>query len=305
MSKEKYVSPAQKVQDICVVFEKFANKYAQYGYDKVFEDLLNSMMYLGSMGKLHEDDYKQASKLYGELELNSLILAVSDASEGFRDALGEIYMYIASRYKSSALGQFFTPQPIVDLMAAIVNVSDSDTPMKMGDTAGCGSGRNLLALARDIGAGRWKHWFEGVDIDLICVKMTVVNCQLQTIPAFVVHGDALSNVVWASYEIQLARHVTPTVTAWLGIIVKMPTSVCDTIEQAGTAGWKDDLYKQVNSQRVEALTNILEKETEKNAYQDSLQPEPDKDISPNNPKPVEARSKPRKGTPPTNQPALF
>lgn len=299
MAKTKIQQPVD-LSAVCASFDKFASKYASWGYDTVFEDLLNTMLYIGSHKTLFAVEYANACEKYGETELIELVLNITDASEGYRDALGEIYMDIASRYKSSALGQFFTPQNIVDLMAALVMPQDSETPMRMGDPGGCGSGRNILVMAKCIGEGRWRHCFEGTDIDMLCVKMTTINCFMNSVPALIFHGDALSNQIWNIFEVQLMRRDG----MWLPMVVKLPTSVCDAVEEATKEGYERKLLDNANAQRVERIVAIVEKEKEKNAFQDSLQPEPDKDINPNQTKPIAARSKPRKGTPPS-QPALF
>ena len=299
MAKTKIQQPVD-LSAVCASFDKFASKYASWGYDTVFEDLLNTMLYIGSHSELFEDEYKEACKKYGDTELMQLILTISDASEGFNDVLGAIYMDIRSRYKSAKLGQYFTPQPVVDLMALIVGVQPSETPMRMGDISGCGSGRNILTLAKGTGDGRWRHCFEGIDIDVLCVKMSTINCYLNTVPALLFHGDGLSGEVWTTYEVQLGRYAGK----WLPKVIKLPTSVCDAVEEATKEGYERKLLDRANAERVERLNAIVEKEKEKNAFQDSLQPEPDKDINPNQTKPIEARSKPRKGTPPS-QPSLF
>lgn len=54
-----------------------------------------------------------------------MFLALGDASEGFDDMLGEIYMEYVSRGQH---GQYFTPMNISDMMALCSGASGSEIP---------------------------------------------------------------------------------------------------------------------------------------------------------------------------------
>jgi type I restriction enzyme M protein len=87
------------------------------------------------------------------------------------DGLGIIYETIASRWKSSAMGQFFTPPTIVDFMV-MINVSGQEigTGKTVSDPT-CGSGRLLIAHHVHF-PGNYQY---GQDLDPICAKMSALN----------------------------------------------------------------------------------------------------------------------------------
>lgn len=250
---------SSKTNTALSAFEKFASKFGAWSWDVIFDDLLNTMLYLGSHKTLFADEYANACTKYEEQELLQLVFRVTDASAGYNDAIGEIYENIASSGKCSAFGQYFTPQHIVDLMALIVTPQDSDYSQSLADPSGCGSGRNLLVMAKHMGAGRWKHCFEGTDIDIICVKMTIINCLANTIPALVIHGNALSDETWALYEVQLVLRGG----AWLPIVVKHSNEVCDAVNEAAQKGVKQKLLAMANKKRIDRLMAIVEEEQKK------------------------------------------
>ncbi len=39
----------------------------------------------------------------------------------------------------------------------------------------------------------------GVDIDILCVQMCFIQCQLYGIPAKIVHGDSLTREFWSAW----------------------------------------------------------------------------------------------------------
>lgn len=107
------------------------------------------------------------------------------------DGLGLFYEEITSKYKSSRLGQFFTPQPVCDLMASITSyntatIDKKTVGMVVGDPC-CGSGRMLLAF----NAIKPHNHHYATDMDTICVKMTAINMCLHAIEGQVVCADAL------------------------------------------------------------------------------------------------------------------
>ena len=100
------------------------------------------------------------------------------------DYLGQVYeeQAVANQYA----GQFFTPEPVVELMAAITMPEVSDDAI-VHDPA-CGSGRMLVAGIRR----NRMATFVGTDTDLICVHMTALNCLVRNATTWVIHGNSLS-----------------------------------------------------------------------------------------------------------------
>lgn len=132
-------------------------------------------------------------------------------NEPFTDILGPAYMELASKWKQSSLGQFFTPQSIAVMMASLCGTA---TVVPGGLTRvldpACGSGCMLLSymtVIHQMGrADELKEFmFVGVDIDPVCADMTAVqviaNCnmhQLEVGELIVVRGDSLQP--WKAWQ---------------------------------------------------------------------------------------------------------
>lgn len=122
-------------------------------------------------------------------------IASDNEGEGFYDVLGDLYMELLSK---SRAGQFFTPQPLCDMMAQLnigPNLKDGET---VADNAGCGSGRMILAAAK---INRNAKFF-GTDMDLTCCKMTVLNMIINTLEGEVTWADALRMKHYGSWIIR-------------------------------------------------------------------------------------------------------
>lgn len=106
------------------------------------------------------------------------------------DALGTYYEILSSLHKRQAFGQFFTPEPICDLMAQITiyDEEQTDTIKTVNDPA-CGSGRTLLAAHCQL-KGRCIAYAE--DLDEMCAKMTVLNLFIHGVRGEVIHHDSLN-----------------------------------------------------------------------------------------------------------------
>lgn len=76
-------------------------------------------------------------------QLVKLLELIGDTSEGFCDPLGELYQQAISNGHN---GQYFTPEPICDMLSIMSGDTLSDG-QKVLDPA-CGSGRMLLAAAK-------------------------------------------------------------------------------------------------------------------------------------------------------------
>lgn len=106
-----------------------------------------------------------------------------DDSRG-NDLLGEFFQQEITHGRN---GQFFTPSHVSSMMAKIVR-GEEDRTLRVFDPA-CGSGRMLMAFARE---SIIPHYYYGIDIDLICVKMTAINLFLNGLRGEVICVDALA-----------------------------------------------------------------------------------------------------------------
>ena len=127
-------------------------------------------------------------------------------SEGWYDSLGHLYeMMYQSKNKASALGQFFTPDAVCDLMAKVTS-KDMEKPEKICDSA-CGSGRTLLAAFQN----HRTAYLIGEDIDSMSVRMCALNLMVHGARGQVLCHDSLSDPIhfnWG-YEINEIRYPFP------------------------------------------------------------------------------------------------
>lgn len=111
------------------------------------------------------------------------------------DALGMAYEVISSSSKASALGQFFTPKPVCDMMAQITGplkeVGERSTGLRVNDPA-CGSGRTLLSFNK-VAPGNLLY---ADDLDGICTKMAAINLALHGCKGQVCNVDSLNPSDW-------------------------------------------------------------------------------------------------------------
>ncbi len=105
------------------------------------------------------------------------------------DVLGDLFQG-AITYGEG--GQFFTPEPICDLMAQMTGTHEGKT---VHDPC-CGSGRLLLAAAK-IDRSRT---FYGQDIDLRCVRMTALNLGFHNLYGYVIWANSLTTEQRLTYR---------------------------------------------------------------------------------------------------------
>jgi hypothetical protein len=111
------------------------------------------------------------------------------------DYLGRVYeeQSIVNHYA----GQYFTPEPLVELMAAITMPDELPGTALVHDPA-CGSGRTLIAgIKRNRTAT-----FLGTDTDLTCVHMATLNCLVRNANSWIIHGNSLTLEAHGGYHVQ-------------------------------------------------------------------------------------------------------
>lgn len=179
----------QELREFNSLFFGFQYKYH---LSQVFDDLLTIIICALGQGT-QEPLYFETIKKYSREELDifcrlfaELMKIYADANEKeiWTDPLGEYYECLASNYKKSSFGQFFTPEPICNMMAQFL-ASD-----EFGQTINepcSGSGRMVLAF---------NHYSKGnyyvcEDLDPICCKMTAINMCMHEIRGEVHCHDAI------------------------------------------------------------------------------------------------------------------
>ncbi len=170
-----------------------------YGVHHVFPDFLEIAVCALSLGS-KEDHYLKIISKYKPKEVQlladaftSLVCEMDNDGDGLKDCLGDFFMEHVSFGRN---GQYFTPQPICDMMAMLTN------PNGVGKTVAdcaCGSGRTLLAAAR---ISRLNSFY-GADIDRTCCLMAVINFCLNGMTGEVAWMDSLSNRFYGGWQIDI------------------------------------------------------------------------------------------------------
>jgi len=179
-------------------FESIMEKLARrYGVSTVFSDFLTLVICAFSHGQM-EKQYLETIKRYNKPEaydfseaLASLVIEMTGDGSGMVDVLGKFYEENISHGHN---GQFFTPQPVCDMMARMMGASGSGK--RIADPA-CGSGRMLMAMAK-----LNRHaMFYGADVDANCAKMTAINLFLNGLFGEVAWMNSLTNKFYNAWEI--------------------------------------------------------------------------------------------------------
>lgn len=177
-------------------------RIAHQHFFKSFDDWLS----LAINAFLRDDDaYMAIMKTYGPRDprkdhpadhfARALGIWMNGMQQRPADYLGQVYeeQSIVNAYQ----GQFFTPEPIVELMAAITMPDELADEALVSDPA-CGSGRMLVA---GIKRNRFAT-FLGVDTDLTCIHMAALNCLVRNANTYLVHGNSLSLEAHGGYFVR-------------------------------------------------------------------------------------------------------
>lgn len=160
------------------LFEKVA--YRHGAYSTIFDDFLDysvaCFLTTGDPATANrlQNKYGTDYPVFREMFREWILLQdkMITADHHWYDALGCFYEVIASRWKSSAMGQFFTPPEICELMTMMQGITKEKTGKRerVYDPA-CGSGRMLLSTHAKA-PGNFQY---GGDLDPMCAKMTALN----------------------------------------------------------------------------------------------------------------------------------
>lgn len=171
----------------------------RHGAVQVFSDFLEMTVCTLQMGQA-EIRYSQLITRYDKSEMNTfswafaaLVNEMTGDGSGLIDVLGEYFMMEISHGQN---GQYFTPQPICDMMAGIIR---SEGPGRRVADCACGSGRMLLAAAKFDRSLR----FYGADITRECAHMTAINLCLNGLFGEVAWMDTLANKFFGGWKVDL------------------------------------------------------------------------------------------------------
>lgn len=179
-------------------FEDSFNSFAyRFGQGEVFIDFLDYVLLVMKWWEPNRDfSYfeKKYSDIYPKFAqmLELLSIASDNLGEGYRDALGDLFMELVSGGRN---GQFFTPDNVCDMMSqmTIPVVHDGENIL---DPA-CGSARMLLAA----GKRNRNAYFFGCDNDVTCCKMAVINLLQNTLQGEIALMNSLTMEYSKSWEV--------------------------------------------------------------------------------------------------------
>lgn len=140
-----------------------------------------------------KDEWAWFNECSGNKAYCDALLVLGELSEGYHDALGDMFM---ERISHGANGQFFTTEHICDMMAEIVGVKNDS----VCDPT-CGSGRFLLKgmqKSRDNGT---EPELYGCDLDHRCARMALLNICLNSGRGDIEWGNTLLLEIYKTYHI--------------------------------------------------------------------------------------------------------
>lgn len=166
-----------------------------YTMSKVFRDWVRLMLlalqrrdepYLEVMNRYPND--REKGEREADLFADAFAELMHQTQKYSTEMLGDCYMEIAGNYSVQGMGQYFTPQPICDMMASMTIPGSEEEEPRVADPA-CGSGRLLHSAAKILPA---TAHFTGVDLDSICAHMATLNLCFFNMNGVIIHGNALS-----------------------------------------------------------------------------------------------------------------
>ncbi len=185
------------------------------------------------------NQYKNPEKLAQLLTITMLAL-----EEKPQDFLGEIYM--RENFANKGTAQVFTPYHIAEFMADITASDNFEKEIKekgfikVSDPC-CGSGVMTIAMFEEIkkrGLNPQKvMWFQGVDIDITCVRMAYIQASILGIPGEVIHGNALSLECWL-------RLITPITLLNINMINQIYSKKPEAIKRTEIQDIKQERTKE-------------------------------------------------------------
>lgn len=188
--KEQFAIAASK--DVLKHLDTAADQ-AGFSRGQTFEDFL-TFVRCSLAGQTMEEEYLQTvAKGYAKGDegkrgidsvakaFGTLVMAMEKTGQ---DVLGDIF---TGGITYGEHGQFFTPNPVCELMAELTTGGDGEESRSVNDPA-CGSGRFLLSVGK-----KHHNWeFVGQDVDHRCTQMTAINLGLNGLKGWAVWQNTLT-----------------------------------------------------------------------------------------------------------------
>lgn len=173
---------------------------------RVFEDFITiaaiSLHNRAIFDKAREDEYLQIIHTYKKLDQSKLAecfaLLVNLLEPKPRDILGQVYMELG--LGNSHLGQYYTPDPISQLMSKLtlgdVTKTLEGKPFITVSEPAAGSGAMLLAIVNELISKQYNPasvlWVQATDVSRVASLMCYVQLSLWNVPAQVIVGNSLT-----------------------------------------------------------------------------------------------------------------
>lgn len=165
----------------------------------VFSDFLEMSVCALSFGA-KEERYLEIVRCYDKQDAYKLseafaamVIEMDNNGQGLHDMLGDFFMEHISHGHN---GQFFTPEPICQLMANVQGEIADGT--KIYDCA-CGSARTLLAAAKI----NRRALFFGADVDRNCCFMSLINLCLNGLEGEIACMNSLTNEFYSAWRVKI------------------------------------------------------------------------------------------------------
>lgn len=221
---------------------------------QVFTDWIKASACALAMGT-REEEYEEIKRRYNAEEMHDFAIGFADLvmemeAKPFEDVLGVHYLQVASMSTMQARGEFYTPQPICDLMAQMTFGADrviaEGKPVTLQEPA-CGAGATVLAVAKCL-APEHVHLLRvtAMDLNPTATDMAYVNFSLWGIAAEVLTGDTLrmnfhsrhTTIRWRMLGEDLRR-------AFRSITQMMETEPCTSSQPSPEAVISPDVQRSV------------------------------------------------------------
>lgn len=181
----------------------------RHSYSTAYGDFLRYMRLMLTNPTPHDQIHTLASRYTIEDHqiINDMVRAAiiehdqQVTRNGWADVFGDLYMEITGKHKSSAMGQFFTPTEVCELVSKLTPPDPEvmAKPVFSVQDPAAGSGRTLLAfhalyMVPQIEARQRTNssvYYSAIDLDPMCADMCAINMAMHGICGEVLWADAL------------------------------------------------------------------------------------------------------------------
>lgn len=239
-------------QELRALNKIFSEKDYSWDYADSFRDWVDFLTEL--FMPVRQGEYERLKKKHKDLDwfmrmTQEWVMVqhrmVGDGLMHWYDALGTFYECLSGRGKRQAMGQFFTPYEICELMTRISTGDDQAGKGLLVNDPASGSGRMLLAWHA---AAPGNYQF-AADLDSICAKMSAVNMCVHGCVGQAVCMDSLDPDDW-----RFGYDVNPILNRWgVPSIVPIQKEQCHSwrLWERDKARWEEEKKKNADAPKPE------------------------------------------------------